>query len=167
MYLLHQPWTRSESLRFSLLVSFVPWGLLSLALHFLSSGPIHIELGLMGAGFLAIAFALVTSACVWLAGMGGKAPLPDAFRTIRFVLWTAVGAGLLNALLIQLFPLNLLLAAGVQAAIVHRRLPRLIQEPVEATVRIEPIAFATVAMKAVIAAALFAAALLPDLSGIV
>ena len=164
MYLLHQPWTRAESIRFSLLVSFVPWGFLSLALLFLSSGPIHIELGLMGAGFLAIAFALVTSVCVWLAGMSGEAPLPDGFRTIRFVLWTAVGAGLINALFIQLFPLNLLLAAGAQAAIVHRRLPRLIQEPVEATVRIEPIAFATVGMKAVIAAALFAAALLPEIS---
>ena len=164
MYLLHQPWTRSESLRFSLLVSFVPWGLLSLALLFLSSGPIHIELGLMGAGFLAIAFGLVTSATVWLAGMTAGAPLPDYFRTLRFVLWTAVAVGLLNALLIQLFPLNLLLAAGAQAAIIHRRLPRLIQEPVEQAVRIEPIAFATVGMKAVIAAALFAAAFLPDLA---
>ena len=163
MYLLHQPWTRAEALRFSLLVSFVPWTLLALALLFLSSGPIHIELGLMGAGFLAIAFALVTSASVWLAGMTGRAPLPDGFRTIRFVLWAAVGAGLINALFIQLFPLNLVLAGGLQTAIVHRRLPRLIQEPVEATVRIEPIAFATVGMKAVIAAALFAAALLPDL----
>jgi hypothetical protein len=163
MYLLHQPWTRSESLRFSLLVAFVPWTLLALALLFLSSGPIHLELGLMGAGFLAIAFALVTAGTTWLAGRAGEAPLPDYFRVLRFVLWAAVGAGILNALLIQLFPLNLVLAAGAQAAIIYRRLPRLIQEPVEESVRIEPIAFATVGMKAMIAAALLASALMPDL----
>lgn len=166
MYLLHQPWTRSESLRFSLLVAFVPWTLLAFALLFLSSGPIHLELGLMGAGFLAIAFALVTAGTTWLAGRAGEAPLPDYFRVLRFVLWAAVGAGILNALLIQLFPLNLVLAAGAQAAIIHRRLPRLIQEPVEESVRIEPIAFATVGMKAMIAAALFASALMPDLPGL-
>ena len=54
-------------------------------------------------------------------------------------------------------------AAGLQAAIIYRRLPRLIQEPVEEAARIEPIAFAVVGMKTVIAGALFAAALLPDI----
>jgi hypothetical protein len=163
MYLLHQPWTRGESLRFSLIVAFVPWTLLALALLFLTSGPIHLEMGILGAGFLALAFGLVTALTVWLAGRAGDSPLPDGYRTLRFVLWTAVLAGLVNALLIQLFPLNLLAAAGLQAAIIHRRLPRLIQEPVEESARIEPIAFAVVGMKTVIAGALFASALLPDL----
>lgn len=163
MYLLHQQWTRRESLRFSLLVSFLPWTLLALALLFLSSGPIHVEMGILGAGFLSIAFCLITALTVWLAGRSGEAPLPDGYRTLRFVLWAAVAAALLNVLLIQLFPLNLFAAAGLQAAIIHRRLPRLIQEPVEESARIEPIAFAAVGMKTVIAGALFASTLLPDL----
>lgn len=161
MYLLHQPWTRAESARFSLIVSFVPWTLLCLALLFLTSGPIQLEMGLLGSGFLAIGFCLVSTLTVWLAGRSGKAPLPDVFRTLRFVLWAAVLAGVVNALAIHLFPLNLFLAGGLQALLIHRRLPRLIQEPVESAVRIEPIAFAAVGMKTVIAAAFFSAALLP------
>lgn len=163
MYLLHRPWTRGQALRFSLVVSFVPWTLLTLALLFLTSGPIHLEMGLLGAGFLSILFCVVTTLTVWLAGRAGKTPLPDTFRTVRFVLWAAILAGLLNALTIHLFPLNLLLAGSLQSAIVYRRLPLLIQDPVERSVRIEPIAFAAVGIKAAIAAALFAAALLPDL----
>ena len=58
MYLLHQTWTRGESLRFSFVVSFVPWTLLALALLFLTSGPIQLELGLLGSGFLALGFGL-------------------------------------------------------------------------------------------------------------
>ena len=163
MYLLHRPWTRREALRFSLTVSFVPWTLLTLALLFLTSGPIQLEMGLLGAGFLSILFCTVTTLTVWLAGRAGETPLPDTFRTVRFVLWAAILAGFLNALTIHLFPLNLFLAGGLQSAIIYRRLPALIQDPVEEPVRIEPIAFAAVGIKAGIAGALFAAVLLPDL----
>ncbi|MFM9149933.1 MAG: hypothetical protein ACKORA_05565 [Solirubrobacterales bacterium] len=161
MYLLHRPWTRREALRFSLIVSFVPWTLLTLALLFLTSGPIQLEMGLLGAGFLSILFCLVTTLTVWLAGRSEAAPLPDTFRTVRFVLWAAILAGLLNALTIHLFPLNLFLAGGLQSVIVYRRLPALIQDPVEESVRIEPIAFAAVGIKAVILASLVAFSLLP------
>ena len=156
MYLLHRSWTRGEALRFSLTVSFVPWTLLSLALLFLTSGQIQLEMGLLGAGFLSILFCVVTTLTVWLAGRAGETPLPDTFRTVRFVLWAAILAGLLNALTIHLFPLNLFLAGSLQSAIVYRRLPALIQDPVEESVRIEPIAFAAVGVKAVILASLFA-----------
>lgn len=160
MYLLHRPWTRREALRFSLIVSFLPWTLLSLALLFLTSGPIQLEMGLLGAGFLSILFCIVTTLTVWLAGRSEAAPLPDTFRTVRFVLWAAILAGLINAVTVHLFPLNLLLAGGLQSAIIYRRLPTLIQEPVEESVRIEPIAFAAVGIKAVILASLFAFSLL-------
>lgn len=160
MYLLHRPWTRREALRFSLVVSFGPWALLTLALLFLTSGPIQLEMGLLGAGFLSILFCLVTTVTVWLAGRAGETPLPDTFRTVRFVLWAAILAGLLNAVTIHLFPLNLLLAGSLQTAIVYRRLPSLIQDPVEQSVRIEPIAFAAVGIKAMILASLFGFSLL-------
>ena len=160
MYLLHRPWTRGQALRFALVVSFVPWTLLTLALLFLTSGPIHLEMGLLGAGFLSILFCVVTTLTVWLAGRAGKTPLPDTFRTVRFVLWAAILAGLLNAVTIHLFPLNLILAGTLQSAIVYRRLPALIQDPVERSIRIEPIAFAAVGIKAVILASLFAFSLL-------
>ncbi len=68
MYLLHTPWTRAQTLKFSFAVSFIPWAALLGAMRLLTLGPISLEMGLMGGGFLAIGFSCLTAITVWLAG---------------------------------------------------------------------------------------------------
>lgn len=155
MYLRHRPWTKKETFRFALVVSIVPWTALAVALRLLITGPIQLEMGLLGAGFLAIIFTVLTAVSVWgFAALSGL-EIPDYFRVLRAVLWTSVAVALLNVFAIHLFPLNLLAVTAAQTWILFRKLPDWIQEPVEEAARIEPIAFGAVGIKAMIVASLF------------
>jgi hypothetical protein len=147
MYLLHAPWTRSQTLKFSVAVSLVPWAALLGAMRLLTLGPISLELGLMGGGFLAIAFTCLTALTVWLASRMLRLALNDYFLILRKVLWTALPAGLIAVVTVHLFPLNLLFVAAIQTALLVRRLPAAQQGPADDAPRLEPIAFATVGVK--------------------
>ena len=155
MYLRHQPWTRKETGGFALAVSIVPWTVLAIALRLLITGPIQLEMGLLGAGFLAIIFTVLTALSVWgFAALKGL-EIPDYFRLLRAILWTAVAVSFLNVFAIHLFPLNLVAVVGLQTWILFRKIPDWIQDPVEEAARIEPIAFGAVGIKAMIVASLF------------
>jgi len=97
MYLRHRPWTRKETLRFALAVSVLPWAVLAVALRLLITGPIQLEMGLLGAGFLAIIFTVLTALSVWgWAALKGL-EIPDYFRLLRAILWTAVAVSSIQA----------------------------------------------------------------------
>lgn len=155
MYLRHRPWTRKETLRFALAVSVLPWAVLAVALRLLITGPIQLEMGLLGAGFLAIIFTVLTALSVWgWAALKGL-EIPDYFRLLRAILWTAVAVSVLNVVAVHLFPLNLITVTALQTWILFRKIPGWIQEPIEEAARIEPIAFGAVGIKATIVASLF------------
>lgn len=160
MYLRHRPWTRKETFRFSLAVTVVPWAVLAGALRLLITGPIQLEMGLLGAGFLSILFTLLTAFSVWMFAALSGLEIPDYFRLLRAVLWTAVAVSFLNLFAVHLFPLNLIAVTAVQTWILFRRVPVWIQDPIEEAVRIEPIAFGAVGIKAAIVASLFFFALI-------
>lgn len=155
MFLLHRPWTHSETIRFSLAVTIVPWAFLTVALRLLITGPIQLEMGLLGAGFLTIAFTLLTALSVWGFGALLGLDIPDYFRLLRAILWTAVMVAILNVVAVHLFPLNLAAVIAAQTWILFRKIPIWIQDPVEEAARIEPIAFGAVGIKAMIVASLF------------
>jgi hypothetical protein len=155
MYLRHRPWTRKETFRFSLAVTVVPWAVLAVALRLLITGPIQLEMGLLGAGFLAILFTLLTALSVWMFAALSGLEIPDYFRLLRAVLWTAVAVSFLNVFAVHLFPLNLIAVTALQTWILFRKIPVWIQDPIEEAARIEPIAFGAVGIKAAIVASLF------------
>ncbi len=154
MYLLHTPWTRVQTLKFSLAVSFIPWAALLGAMRLLTLGPISLEMGLMGGGFLAIGFSCLTAFTVWLAGRILDLEMNDYFLTLRKVIWMAIPSGLVVLVTVHLFPLNLLFVTAIQTALLIRRLPSAQQEPADEAPRLEPIAFATVGMKFLVVGAL-------------
>lgn len=160
MYLRHRPWTRKETVRFSLAVTLVPWTVLAVSLRLLITGPIQLEMGLLGAGFLAIVFTLLTALSVWAFAALSGLEIPDYFRLLRAILFTAVAVSVLNVVSVHLFPLNLIAITALQTWILVRRIPDWIQDPVEESARIEPIAFGAVGIKAGIVASLFFFALL-------
>ena len=155
MYLRHRPWTRKETFRFSLAVTVLPWAALAVALRLLITGPIQLEMGLLGAGFLSILFTLLTALSVWMFAALSGLEIPDYFRLLRAVLWTAVAVSFLNVFAVHLFPLNLIAVSALQTWILFRKIPVWIQDPVEEAARIEPIAFGAVGIKAAIVASLF------------
>lgn len=154
MYLLHAPWTRAQTLKFSFAVSFIPWAALLGAMRLLTLGPISLEMGLMGGGFLAIGFSCLTAITVWLAGRILDLEMNDYFLILRKVIWMAIPAGLVVLVTVHLFPLNLFLVTGIQTALLVRRLPAAQQGPADEAPRLEPIAFATVGMKFLVVGAL-------------
>ena len=160
MYLRHRPWTRKETFRFSLAVSVVPWTVLAVALRLLITGPIQLEMGLLGAGFLAIIFTVLTAISTWAFAALSGLEMPDYFRLLRAILWTAVAVSVLNVVAVHLFPLNLVAVTAAQTWILFRKIPAWIQEPVEESARIEPIAFGAVGITAMIVASLFFFALI-------
>lgn len=155
MYLRHRPWTKRETLRFSLAISLIPWLVLTIALRLLITGPIQLEMGLLGAGFLTIIFTLLTALSVWAFAAVSGLEVPDYFRLLRAVLWTAVAVSFLNVFALHLFPLNLIAVVALQTWILFRKIPIWIQDPVEEAARIEPIAFGAVGIKTMIVASLF------------
>jgi hypothetical protein len=66
-----------------------------------------------------------------------------------------VAVSVLNVVAVHLFPLNLVAVTAAQTWILFRKIPAWIQEPVEESARIEPIAFGAVGIKAMIVASLF------------
>lgn len=147
MYLLHAPWTRSQTVRFSVAVSLVPWAVLLGAMRLLTLGPVSLEMGLMGGGFLAIGFTCLTALSIWLTSLLLQMELNDYFLILRKVLWAALPAGLIALFTVHLFPLNLMFVTAFQAALLVRRLPSVQQGPADEAPRLEPIAFATVGIK--------------------
>jgi hypothetical protein len=162
MYLLHTPWTRPETVKFSIAVSLVPWAALLGAMRLLTLGPISLEMGLMGGGFLAIGFTCLTALTVWLAGRLLRMELNDYFLILRKVLWAALPAGLVALFIVHLFPLNLMLVTAIQTAVLVRRLPAAQQGPADEAPRLEPIAFATVGIKFLIVGGLLFFALVTN-----
>lgn len=154
MYLLHAPWTRAQTLQFSVAVTLIPWAVLLGAMRLLTLGPVSLELGLMGGGFLAIGFTCLTAISVWLAGRFLGLEMNDYFLILRKVLWMAVPSGLVVLFTVHLFPLNLFLVTGIQTALLLRRLPAAQQGPADEAPRLEPVAFATVGMKFLVVGAL-------------